>query len=70
VPDWCLPVPMGGYSGLWIEFKYGKNKLSDNQQDYIALLEAAGHCVDVAYTTEEAIRVTEEYLSQKRVFSA
>ena len=26
VPDLCLPVPMNGYAGLYIEMKYGSNK--------------------------------------------
>lgn len=63
VPDWCLPVPMGGYNGLWIEFKFGKNKLSDAQTDYIALLERNKHCVQVCYTVDEAIKTIEEYLN-------
>lgn len=63
VPDWCLPVPMGGYSGLWIEFKFGKNTLSDNQKEYIALLEKNGHCCDVCYSVGEAIRTVQEYLN-------
>ena len=26
VPDLCLPVPMNGYAGLYIDMKYGNNK--------------------------------------------
>ena len=26
VPDLCLPVPMNGYAGLYIEMKYSNNK--------------------------------------------
>ena len=63
IPDWCLPVPIGGYAGLWIEFKYDKNKLSDSQSDYIALLEKNGHCVDVCYSVEEAMCTAVEYLN-------
>ena len=63
VPDWHLPVPVGGYSGLWIEFKFGKNKLSDNQRDYIGLLEKSRHVVAVCYTSEEATRAVIGYLN-------
>ena len=30
VPDLCLPVPRGGYAGLYIEMKYGKKQ--DNRE--------------------------------------
>jgi len=63
VLDWCMPVPIGGYNGLWIEFKFGKNKLTDDQEKYAKLLEQYGHCVAVCYTVDEAIRVTLEYLN-------
>ena len=63
VPDWCLPYPCGGYNGLWIEFKHGKNSLSQYQTDYIVLLEQYKHCVKVCYTVDEAIRAVEEYFN-------
>ena len=31
VPDICLPVPRGGYHGMYIEMKYGKNTTTDAQ---------------------------------------
>ena len=36
VPDLCLPVPMNGFAGLYIEMKYGKNKPTDHQKEWIA----------------------------------
>jgi len=65
VPDWCLPVPLGGYASLYIEFKHGKNKLSDAQKQFIRRLEKRGHCVAVCYSVDEAINVTKEYLDGK-----
>lgn len=65
VPDWCLPYPSGGYNGLFIEFKHGKNKLSVDQENYIALLERYQHCVKVCYTVDEAISAIEEFLNPK-----
>lgn len=32
VPDTFLPVARGGYHGLWIEFKFEKNKLTELQE--------------------------------------
>ncbi len=65
IPDWHLPYPCGGYNGLWIEMKHGKNKLSPAQSDYIALLEKYHHCVQVCYSVDEAIKAVEEYLNPK-----
>ena len=63
VPDWHLPYRSGGYEGLWIEFKHGKNKTSADQDNYIALLERYRHCVQVCYNVDEAIKTVEEYLN-------
>jgi len=62
VPDWHLPIPMGGYNGLWIEFKFGKNKLSNAQKDFIEYLKYHKHKVCICYSTENAIKEVEEYL--------
>lgn len=32
IPDLCLPVPMGVYSGLYIEMKYDTGRLEDSQK--------------------------------------
>jgi len=69
MPDTHLPVPCGGYNGLYIEFKDGKNKLSDSQEERIDMLERAGHCCAVCYTVDEAIRVTLEYLNPPHVMN-
>lgn len=62
VPDLCLPVPMNGYAGLYIEMKYGSNKPTDNQKEWIAALKAQGYKVTVCYGGEEATRELESYL--------
>ena len=33
VPDICLPFPLGGYAGLYIELKAGKNKMCIRDSD-------------------------------------
>lgn len=33
IPDLCLPVPMGMYSGLYIEMKYDAGRLEDSQEE-------------------------------------
>lgn len=62
VPDWHLPVARKMWKGLWIEFKFNKGKLSDNQVEYIAMLRAEGHHVEVCYSAEEALAQVMRYL--------
>lgn len=45
VPDLCLPVPRGGYTGWWGEMKrFGgvPSDLSDEQREWLAFLTAEG----------------------------
>lgn len=62
VPDICLPVPRGAFHGLFIEMKFGKNKLSDNQREWIHALLGQGYAVFVCYTMEEARTAILNYL--------
>lgn len=52
-----------GYSGLFIEMKSKKGKLSDSQVDVINKLSAEGYKCEVCYSSEEAMKVIDEYLS-------
>lgn len=65
VPDWHLPVARKIWKGLWIEFKHGKNKLSESQVAYIAMLRKEGHLVEVCYTANDAVSFVERYLTDK-----
>ena len=38
VPDICLPVANNGFHGLYIELKFGKNKATKAQEEYMAML--------------------------------
>lgn len=66
VPDLCLPVPRGGYAGLYIEMKYGKNKTTDQQKEWIQNLTRQGYLVKVCWGGEAATAILEEYLQQGR----
>lgn len=35
VPDICLPVPSNGFHGLYIELKFGANKATEKQEDFM-----------------------------------
>lgn len=55
VPDLCLPVPAGGYHGLYIELKRSKGgRVSDEQAAWIAALQWRGYRAVVCYGWEEA----------------
>lgn len=62
VADVCLPYPCGGYHGLYIEFKYGKNKLTFEQAEFLNYASSVGYKTSVAYSSDEAIEITENYL--------
>ena len=64
VPDLCLPVPRGGYAGMYIEMKYGKNKPTNNQNNWITKLQQQGYCVTVCYSGKEAADIIEGYLKK------
>ena len=64
VPDLCLPLPRCGYAGLYIEMKYGDNKVSTNQAWWIDRLRAAGHKVIVCWSADEAIEKIKAYMEE------
>lgn len=61
VSDLCLPYPKGIYCGLYIEMKYGDNRQQDTQKEFLADMAKAGHFVATCYSSEEAVKVLEEY---------
>ena len=62
VSDLFLPSAHGGYFGLYIEMKYGKNKPTDQQKEFITDMQQAGYDARVAYSAQEAIEILQEYL--------
>lgn len=65
VPDIHLPVSRGPYIGLWIEMKFGKNTLTDDQAWWLEELKKQRHYTAVCHSAEEAIAVTINYLTLK-----
>ena len=72
VLDVFLPVPMqkktygfntGWIPGLWIEMKYGKNKLTEEQKQWKADFEAQGFQTALCYSWVEAKDTIINYLS-------
>lgn len=62
VPDVCLPVARGGYHGLYIEMKAGKNKATEHQKQWMAELNEQGYLAVVCYGWQEAADVLKKYL--------
>jgi hypothetical protein len=60
--DVWLPVPKNGNTGLVIEMKYGKNKLSENQVIWRERLKRHGWKTAVCYSADECIKTICEYL--------
>lgn len=63
--DIRLPVARGGYIGLAIEMKAGKNKLTAEQKWYRQRLDEEGHFTEVCYDWVTAKDVLVAYLELK-----
>jgi hypothetical protein len=62
VPDLDLPVARGGYHGLRIEMKVGKNRPTKEQRWWLKELTRHGYLCCVCYSAAEAWRCISEYL--------
>ena len=65
VPDVCLPVARGGYHGLYIEMKYGRNKPTKKQRQWLDRLAEEGHKTAVCYGYSDAQVEIVNYLFMK-----
>lgn len=61
VPDIFCAIPCGPHHGLFIEFKAGKNKLTEVQKEMIDRLITEGYRCEVCYSLEESINIFSEY---------
>lgn len=66
--DVRLPVARGGYIGLSIEMKFGKNKPTPEQIEFGELLEAEGWCVRYCWSWDEARDAILSYLKAGKTF--
>ena len=63
--DIYLPRPSNGYHGLFIEMKFGHNKLTELQEQFGVFATGQGYLCKVAYSAEEAIEIIDEYLGNE-----
>ena len=62
MPDLIIPCARKGYNGLFIEMKYGKNRLSPSQIEVMIKLRKEGYLTAVCYTFDEFVELCNEYL--------
>lgn len=61
IPDLCLPVPVGGFSGLYIEMKTDDGRPSKEQTEIIARLCGLGYRAVICYGAREAKQAILDY---------
>jgi hypothetical protein len=61
-PDIFLPVYRDGYYGLFIEMKFGKNKLTEEQQKWREWLAYQGYFFKVCNSCDDAVKTITGYL--------
>ena len=63
VPDLFLPVPAGGYHGLFVELKRTKGgRVSPEQREWMDALRERGYCAALCRGWEDAARIITWYL--------
>ena len=62
VSDTFLAIPRNGFHGLYTEFKYGKNDLSDEQEEFLKEVMEQGYATAVVWSFDEFEQVINEYL--------
>jgi hypothetical protein len=62
VLDSFLAIPRYSYCGFFIEFKAGKNKMTDKQKAFAESVYVKGYKVATVYTIEEFIKEINLYL--------
>lgn len=64
VPDLMLPFPTKHFAGLFIEMKFGKNKTSEDQDEWLAYLSSVGYMTSVQWDWESTRDLIIDYLER------
>ena len=60
-PDLLITRARGGYHGFAIEMKYGKNKPTSDQIEWLRRLSSEGYATAVCYSAADAINLIKKY---------
>ena len=63
-PDLLITRARGVYHGFAIEMKYGNNKPTKDQIEWLRTLKYEGYATAVCYSASEAIKLIDKYLAQ------
>lgn len=66
VADLMLPVPRGEFHGLFLELKRKPNKVSDEQEEFLAFVKAQGYFTAVGWSFEEGRDFILQYLRMQK----
>ena len=64
VPDLCLPIPMDGYHGLYIELKTERGRTSKEQKLWLKALNDMGYRAECCKGWEAAREVLLDYVGE------
>lgn len=65
VSDIFIPAARGGFNGMFLEMKYGKNTVSDVQQVFIDAMKKYGYYAVPAWGYEQAVEIIKDYMLGK-----
>ena len=60
--DIFVPIVLKNHPGMFIEMKYGRNTLTDEQKEFSGFASAGGYKMAVCYSALDAIKEIENYL--------
>jgi hypothetical protein len=64
VSDLVLPLPRGGFHGLYLELKFNdKSVVAPEQWSWKNLMTALGYCANIAFGFEAAKKAIEDYVN-------
>ena len=65
IPDVYCAISKGEFHGLFLEFKAGRNKLTDAQKMMFDRFSGAGYKCEVCYSFEDAVKIFVNYVEGK-----
>lgn len=60
--DIFIAIPTKRWHGLWIELKWGKNKATPAQLEFINDMRSQGYYAEVIWGADDAIQLIKDYL--------